>query len=234
MSRWLPLFAVFLLCGCIGVRPDDDCSANAGCAARLAETALLQASHGRATRHGDVLTLHPSQTPAIRLPDDVSGCADGPAENCHRYALTAEAPVAHAFVVTNFLYEGAVTSLFDSRTGRQLSLAGTPVFSPDGERFLVAPFDLENDTGPNNLEIWRREGDGAVLEWAHLWKQEYVEDPALPLVYVTRVTRWEPDRITLALSMDGDPSKQWIGLLTQDAAGWHLSAKSPPGMFAKR
>ena len=68
-----------------------------------------------------------------------------------------------------------------------------PVFAPGGREFLVAPYDQENDSGPNNLEIWRRSGDGAVLEWAHPFKQAFAEDPSLKEPYQVAVTGWVGD-----------------------------------------
>ncbi len=99
----------------------------------------------------------------------------------------APSPSPARLVVQQFLYEGSSFVFVDDASGRSLRLEAMPVFSPDGQRFLVAPHDLENETGPNNLEIWRREGDGAVLEWAHTLAQTHAEDPALPLPYRVEV-----------------------------------------------
>jgi len=135
-------------------------------------------------------------------------------------------------VVQQFLYEGSAYFLIDAVTGRETPLSGMPAFSPDGRRFLVAPFDLETDTGPNHLEIWRRDGDSAVLEWAHTFQQAHDEDPDLPEAYQTQLLSWQGGRLNLQfISIDG---RKWRGSLTDTGNGWHLEAKSPPGLFARR
>ena len=121
--------------------------------------------------------------------------------------------------------------MIDSQSGRSTTLHGMPMFSPDGRQFLVAPYDEESDVGPNNLEIWRREGDGAVLEWAHTFAQTHAEDPKLDQPYMTRVSGWSYNRIDLALQEPGS-GRRWRGSITRDETGWHLSAISPrPGSW---
>jgi hypothetical protein len=210
----------------------DDCAANVMCAARAAEPALLAASHGVADRQGDILALHPTDAPAVGFADQKAACDAGDAARCEGYALMGTFPKARAIIVQQFLYEGSSFILIDAGSGKQMRLQGMPAFSPDGARFLVAPYDEENDTGPNHLEIWRREGDGAVLEWAHSLEQEHAEDPDLPGPYQTRLLRWEDKRI--ALEFFTGHGETWRGALTQTQSGWQLDAKSPPGLFAKR
>ena len=210
---------------------DEDCAKNAMCAARAAEPALVAASHGLAERQGDTLILHPADAPAIPFTDHKAACAAHEVDNCDGYALMASVPRARALVVQQFLYEGSYFLLIDNVTGRQTRLNAMPYFSPDGSEFLVAPYDEENDTGPNNLEIWRRIADDAVLEWAHTIAQEHDEDPSLPFPYQTRFLRWNEDRIALEFFIRD--AKPWRGSLTRAADGWHLSAQSPPGLFAK-
>jgi hypothetical protein len=202
------------------------------CATRAAEPALLAASHGMADRQGDILALHPTDAPVIGFADHKDACDAGDAARCEGYALMGTFPKARAMIVQQFFYEGSSFILIDTGTGKQMRLEGMPAFSPDGTHFLVTPYDEENDTGPNHLEIWHRDGDGAVLEWAHSLEQEHAEDPDLPGPYQTRLLRWKDDRI--ALEFFTDHGETWRGTLTQNGSGWQLDAKSPLGLFAKR
>jgi hypothetical protein len=211
---------------------DQDCAGDAQCAARAGEPALIAASHGLAERDGDTLVLHPTGTPALRFTDHKAACSQADANNCDGYALMGSFARGHALVVRQFLYRGGYFLLIDNVTGRRTRLEAMPVFSPDGAEFLVAPYDEKNDTGPNNLEIWRRVADDAVMEWAHTIAQEHDEDPALPFPYQTRLVRWNQDRLTLEFfTRDAQP---WRGSLARAADGWHLAAQSPPDLFSKR
>jgi hypothetical protein len=233
MRQSFPLFALLLLVSaCTTMPANDECAANAFCSARRAEPRALADARGLAERKGDVLTIHPTATPAFRFTDHTAACEAHDVKACDSYALMASNSAAHALVVQQFLYEGSAFFLIDTVTGRQTQLFGMPAFSPDGRRFLVAPFDLEHDTGPNHLEIWRRDGDGAVLEWAHTFQQAHDEDPDLPEAYQTQLISWQGRRLRLQFStIDG---RTWRGTLTDTPAGWRLEAKSPPGLFAQR
>jgi hypothetical protein len=231
----LAIAALAPLAACAILRPpplDQDCAKNAMCAARAAEPAVIARARLLAERQGDTLILHPADAPAIPFTDHKAACDAHEVANCDGYALMANVPRARALVVQQFLYEGSYFLLIDNVTGRRTRLNAMPFFSPDGSEFLVAPYDEENDTGPNNLEIWRRVGDDAVLEWAHTIAQEHDEDPALPFPYQTRLLRWNKDRI--ALEFFTRDSKPWRGSLARSADGWQLSAQSPPEMFSQR
>ena len=225
--------ALLPLAACATHQPvlDADCAANALCAARAAEPALIAQAPALAERKNDTLILHPASATVISFTDSKTACDAGNADNCQGYALMDVVPRAHALVVQQFFYEGSSFLLIDSNTGRATRLNGMPVFSPDASQFLVAPYDLESDVGPNGIEIWRREGDGAVLEWSHAIQQEHVEDPDLPVPYRVKVRRWRPDRISLDLSIEVPEVRHWTGTLTRTTDGWRLDAKSPPGTF---
>jgi hypothetical protein len=233
MRQILPLLALLICAAACTTGPGtDDCSANAVCSARRMEPRALADSRGLATRDGDVLILHPKAAPPLSFLDHRAACEAHDVNACDSYALMGAFPQSHALVVQQFLYEGSAFVLIDAATGRATPLAGMPAFSPDGGHFLVAPFDLENDTGPNHLEIWRRDGDGAVLEWAHTFQEAHDEDPDLPEAYRTQLLSWQGRRLSLQFtSIDG---RKWRGSLADTGNGWHLDAKSPPGLFAKR
>lgn len=225
MRRLLIILAPLLLAACVNHPPlDAQCAANALCAARAAEPAILAAARGAVVRHQDDLILHPRGTPPLHLTDDMASCAQADANNCVGYALMAAVPRAHAFVAQQFLYEGSSFLLIDGGTGRQTRLNGMPVFSPDGRQFVVAPYDLESDVGPNDLEIWRRDGDGAVLEWAHPVTSPDNDLAAPPAI---TVTDWQADRITLSFEALSDPPRRWQGSLVRTGATWNLVVNAP-------
>ena len=165
--------------------------------------------------------------------DNRKACTNGRADACAIYALVANAPGSRA--VQKFGFEVSDTTLVDTGNGKQTELTGMPAFSPDGREFVVASFSDESD---NNLEVWRRDGDNAKLEWAHPFKQSWTEDPALRntpanpggLPPVFRVIAWHGDHVTLAVSTD-NRRYRWTGSLTHNTEGWSLSAKSPPGLL---
>lgn len=222
MRTWPFLFALLLPLAAAGQSCNDACLARKGEPLRP----------GVAERHGDTLVLA-AGIRRLSFTDNRKACDAGEAQDCAIYALVANVPGSLA--VQKFLHEGSDTTLIDTRSGKQTLLSGVPVFSPTGREFAVTQFSDESD---NNLEVWRRDGDGAALEWAHPFKQSWKDDAALPQTPastppVFRVAAWRGDRIALAVSTD-DQRHHWSGTLTRDAKGWHLSAKSPPGMFPSR
>ncbi len=183
---------------------------------------------GRAVADVNGLTLVLTNGKRLSLANLTAGCPTGDKQlddaNCKHYLLAADLPAQHAFVVQVLYYEGAGQLLIDDGSGRQTDIDGMPVFSPDGSRFFINDDDELNDHD-NNLEIWRRDGDSASLEWAHPYQQVYVEAPVLKGLYHARVTDWsQPETINLAFSYI---SLNWKGQLTHQADGWHLSADWP-------
>jgi hypothetical protein len=197
---------------------NDSCAGACG-TARAMEGTLLAPGH--AERHGDTMALTSAQGRKFVFTDRKNACQAGDQANCAIFALAYSLP--DAFVVQRFGYEGSDIYLIDGASGRRTKLSGMPIFSRDNSEFLITEFSSEGD---NNLEIWRREKDGVVLEWAHPFKAVYREDASLKQIYETLVRQWDKDRITLAFSEPGT-DRHWTGSLKRDAAGWHLSAKSP-------
>ena len=183
---------------------------------------------GRAVPYGAGLALVLTGGRHVRMINDTRGCPiedhgldDG---HCYRYSLVQDLPDQHAFIVREAYYEGESLMLVDDRTGRQTLLDGMPVFSPDGTHFFITD-DAEAKDHDNNIEIWRREGDDAVIEWSHPVKQVHVETPALKEIYHVGVVEWtKPDRISLAFS---GGREDWDGHLTHGAKGWTLDADWP-------
>ena len=181
---------------------------------------------GRAIPDGSGLSLVLTSGRHLRMTNNVRGCPreahgfdDG---NCYRYSLVADMPDQHAFIVAEDYAEGESLLLIDDRTGRQTGLDGMPVFSPDGARFFINDEARDHD---NNIEIWRRDGDGATIEWSHPVKQVHVEAPALKDIYRVSVSDWsKPETIGLAFSSGHE---DWDGHLTHGAKGWALDADWP-------
>jgi hypothetical protein len=208
-------------------------SCNRACEARKAEPHLLKP--GQTERHGDRLVVI-TKPGKLVFDDNKRACEDGNANDCAIYDVAAALPFG--VVIRKFGLEGSDSWLIDTASGRKTVLTGAPVFAPDGRRFIVGQFSNDSD---NNLEVWQRDGDAVRLEWAHPFKQSFAEDPALlhypsdpklALPPVFQVTSWQGDRITLAVSTD-DQKYHWTGSLVRDAKGWHLSAKSPPGLLKR-
>ena len=183
-----------------------------------------------AERHGNSLSIL-AHGKTLVFTNDRTACYASDATSdahCVGYVLIANAPQSHSLVVEKFSgLEGSDCYLIDTITARQTQLSGRPVFSPDGQELLITQFSNDSD---NNLEMWRRQSDTAEVEWEHPFKQAYAEDPNLREMYETHVTGWSGDHIALALD-SGDRKYHWTGSMTRDAAGWHLSAKSPPGLL---
>ena len=183
---------------------------------------------GRAIPDGAGLSLVLTSGRHLRMinhtrgcPRDAHGLDDG---NCYRYSLVEDLPDQHAFIVAEDYSRGESLLLIDDRTGRQTGLDGMPVFSPDGSRFFITD-DGEGSDHDNNIEIWRRDGDVATIEWSHPAKQVHVEAPSLKAIYHVSVSDWsKPDAIGLAFSSG---RQDWDGHLTHGAKGWALDADWP-------
>lgn len=188
-------------------------------------------SFGRAVRSNGDLTFKLANGKSLTLQDDNRGCSgddNNPVELCHRFTMLADLPSRHFFLVVEGYYEGADFFLIDDRTGRETQIDAVPIFSPNGEYFLVQD-DNEASEHENNLEIWRREGDGAVLEWAHSISQAIQETPQ-GLLYHTEVISWTGDEIALQFSIGAyaqRPALKWTGSLKRQSDGWHLTAAWP-------
>lgn len=208
-------------------------SCNLACVAHQTEAHLLRP--GLVERHGERLVVITGPGKLV-FDDNKKACGDGNAGDCAIYDVVA-VPTG-AVAIRKFGFEGSDIWLIDTASGRKTVLTGVPVFSPDGHRFVVSQFSNDSD---HNLEIWRQNRDGLTLEWSHPFKQSFAEDPALlhypsdpklALPPVFQVTHWQGDRIALAVSTD-DRKHHWTGSLIRDGKGWHLSAKSPPGLLSR-
>ena len=192
------------------------------------EKNALAASQGRATRNGEALLLRLAGSKPLRLASNTPPCADTidlPVDACLQYSLVADLPSRHAYLVAKSGYEGcADLLLIDDRSGRRTNFADVPVFSPDGERLLIQnECEADGSASNNHLEIWRRQSDRWVLEWAYTDEQAYAADPALKSIFRSHVLSWQGDRIALTFS-DSDLARHWSGTLTRRDGHWVLQA----------
>jgi hypothetical protein len=186
------------------------------------EPKALAVSRGRATRTGQTLVLRRKKGPAIVLKAR-NRCESGSPtqESCRSFVLMADLPSQHCYIVAVTYYEGIDILLIDDRTGRQTKLRGTPSFAPDGAYFLVV--DNNEAYGTPGLELWRRQGDGAELEWTHRNSEDPVE-------HLTEVVAWGGDVIELDMrSTDyrDSPDEHWRGRVRRSDSGWQLEADWP-------
>jgi hypothetical protein len=193
-------------------------------ATRPREQEILAATKGRVRREGVdlVLTLKDKTVPA-RFSSNTS-CPEGEAneENCVEYLLVADLPSRGVYVVQKALYESQDYVVVDAATGRQTLIGIPPQFSSDGKRFIEVGFFHADETDAYALQIWRREKDGAVLEW----KLPY-GDQTLGYVAKASVVKWDGD----ILNMEFDPSDsskdtkapKWRGTIKKAGDTWKLS-----------
>lgn len=243
MARRLAFYAwaVGLAACAIAARAaPPDISEGAQLAATAAEkpippAALEAAIHsGRVTVRPHSLTLFPANAKPVTLRD--RDCVPENVDNvdCQHFELAADLPSRHFFLVWRQDYEGGAYFLFDDRSGRKTPIDAAPIFSADGRRFLSQNDNVATDH-ENNLEIWRRAGDHAVIEWAHSVRQADIEMPLRPL-YHTEMVSWQDNRISLAFSSGAGydtnrkqvrPALHWTGELVRTSAGWQLNADWP-------
>jgi hypothetical protein len=136
-------------------------------ATRPREREIIAVTKGRARREGGelVLTLKNKPVPA-RLASDTS-CPEGEIteQNCVEYLLVGDLVSRGVYLVQKALYESQDYVLVDMNTGRQTTVGLPPQLSTDGKWFIGVGFFHADENDLYALEIWRREKDGAVLEW---------------------------------------------------------------------
>jgi hypothetical protein len=201
--------------------------------APVVEKAALAAAAGRAERSGDMLMLHVLNHTTLLLEDNRKAC-DGtdpklPVDACLIYQLSADLTSRHAIVVTKNFYEGCGEALvFDDHHGRPTTFADVPVFSPDGQRLLIQnECEADEPASGNHLEIWKRAGEGWMLEWAYTDREAYAADNTLKNVFRSSVNSWRGDRIALTFSVPAFAQaneRHWTGTLTRVKGRWVLQA----------
>ena len=79
-------------------------------------------------------------------------------------------------VVRRQMWEAWDYVLVDLRTGDSVIVPETPEVSPDGRRLAVTAMDFEVGYGPTQVEVWRVDPNGIVLEWRETTGASYPEN----------------------------------------------------------
>jgi hypothetical protein len=150
---------------------------------------------GRVQRRGDILTLHPSQGPAVTLKPEPTS-EDGPEGKDIGYYYWGSLPQVHQWVVDVMTDEGPAVLLVDQRTGRRTNLLGAPSVSPDGRYLLSVCEDVTSGGTPTDLSLYRCGSSGPQLVWSR--------DPQR---WGPRAARWRDARhvVLLQAHPDQDP-----------------------------
>jgi hypothetical protein len=192
-------------------------------ATRAREAAVIATTKGRVSRAGDdlILTLKGKEPLTLTTYRTCAGMA-ATDTSCIDYVLVADLPERGVYLLQKVFYTRTDYALIDAATGRATTLSVFPQFSADGTRFIVAGFDHADDGDVNALEIWRREKDGAVLEWELPYG-----DTTLGYVARARLIKWEGDTVNMefetADAAEGKPAPMWRGSIKKVGTSWKLS-----------
>ena len=190
------------------------------------EPATLRAAGRQANRTGDRLTLQ-FVNGTSRTFINKGDCEDLEGE-CHQYTLLAVVGSANFFLVQELFYEHGGCLIVDMRSGRETEIPDVPYVSPSGERLLIVSGG-DGGGGYWPLQIWRRRGDIAFVEW----KQDQTQSKSSANV---SKLQWDNDsEITLKMMSEspaepappGFKLKQWSIRLNLTNQGWSLSASKP-------
>jgi hypothetical protein len=129
------------------------------------ERQQIDASEGKATRHGATLSLATDAGPVLLISRDQCGDdgRDLQSDNCHFYYFIAHDRAHHGYLVEVRFYEGGKAIWIDDRTGLLTMLDRAPHFSPSGARFIVTSGCVAYQR--TLTTIWR--SDDQTLEWQH-------------------------------------------------------------------
>lgn len=182
------------------------------------ESGVLAHSGQRAVRRNDALVLAlPGGAPVVLTTQH--NCARPTAESCVSYALVADLPSRHAYVVARNYFEGGDFLFIDDRSGRRVQLDGAPFFSPDDRMFATVCNDVEFDCA--DVQLWNRTPDGAVSVFAHHKSGDYE----------IAFGGWTSDGVDLELqSYPGGlhPLRRWKARLHRVGNIWRLDESRPP------
>jgi hypothetical protein len=186
------------------------------------QAALLMAAP-HAQRSGKALTLN-FLNGANRTFENSLPCeAPDQVSNCRQFVLDAYLASRHLFLVEENLYEGGIYLLVDDRGGSVTEISAEPHFGPDEQRFLV----IDNDSYGSDweLQVWRRVGDHAELEWQWMSGEKQAAFP----IHID-LLRYEPNDIFLEMHTESDldhPEKRWPAKLHHAPTGWELQMDMP-------
>jgi hypothetical protein len=182
------------------------------------ESDVIVHSGQRAIRKKDSLVLALLAGAPVALTTQ-HNCAHPTAESCVSYALVADLPSRHAYVVARNYFEGGDFLMIDDRTGKRVPLDGALFFSPDDQMFATVCNDVEFDCA--DVEIWDRTADGAVSVFKHRKSGDY------EIAFVD----WTQGGIELELrsyAEAGRPARRWKALLHRTGSTWRFEEIKPP------
>lgn len=160
-SAWKPSYGRLavthhLAVHCRGAEEADDC-------AKAIER--HQASQGRFTRKGDLLTVPVPGGKPVELRDaPKEKVGTSPNGEVSRYGYIEFLPSLGQHLVHVSGYEGTEFLLIDAKTGSKARLFGLPVPSPDGRRVACRWGNLALSLA---VEVWTRTPSGFEREWSH-------------------------------------------------------------------
>lgn len=194
---------------------------------RHLEPAVILSTNGRANRKGNSLTLHFSDGKSHTY--ITKGDCETLMGECQGYTLLALAGPANFFLVHEWFYERIGCLIVDSRTGSETELPDIPYLSPDGGRLLVVS-GTDGGGGYWPLQIWRRRGDTAYIEW-----KQSEAPPKSPIV--VSAVQWDSiDRIDLTMVSgsrvqpppSGFTPSRWSATLSLTSRGWSMNPIAEP------
>lgn len=230
-ALWIALLAIGLcLSSSARASSDDDAALDVLATAdydwpRLTalEPGALAGAVGRARREGDLLTVVPDSGAPLTLRDDNSKCEDPDwsEETCRGFQFGGYFRSRQAFLVYIGYFEGRDWLLIDAESGHEAKLRSAPIFEPLGYRFVM--IDDSDAYGIPGVQVWRRSGGTATLEW------DYVIDRDLPRK--TRLLRWSGDRIEFEFftpeQYRGSEEQRWPAVLRYVQGAWILDEARP-------
>jgi len=127
-----------------------------------AEDGLLVGARGKAERHNENLVLHLSRGDKNLINKKECRSVEREVE-CVRYVFMAYSAVIHLFVVAELPSEGWRFLLVDEKSGNSFYVKNFPIFSPNGQRFVVVRESAID--GNFGLELWVKKNNTYALDW---------------------------------------------------------------------
>ena len=195
---------------------DAPCAADsiAFACARDGEGMRASLSGGRVRRDGDSLYLRVGEDRAVALADGGTGTP-----GAVRYTYLQSLDRLGQYLVAVYDTRGRGYALVDAATGRQEIVAGPPVVSPDGKRFVATTATPDADGVHGTLEVWRVDGGAMTREFSQRTEGWWA---ASPRWFGNATVRF----IRTAESSDGTTFHQSSAYLRRDGATWRLDERT--------
>jgi hypothetical protein len=130
---------------------------------RAAEQSGIRDADGKVVRNGSELRIQLLNGKTATFQDDTT---EGGSFAAYRYAGYLR--TIHSHVVHRVPYEGSgLYIMVDDSTGDSTTLAGMPVPSPDGTRFVLTSASGEADYDQSLIEVWRFNGRSPENEFSY-------------------------------------------------------------------